>query len=227
MEAVLLSNPEVTKLAGERFVATRINTDRLKDMQARYDVRDLPMVAFLAPSGSEVARLPDRDRFSLEKFLDHLRAVPPRAEKALEAERNLRAALEQEPGSLEAARALLKHLTDGRRWEEARALAQETSRSLGTAKGADEMLSQTLYIDLKLRRFPETKAGVRAFVERFPASALRPMVEYWHGLALLHGEKDAAGAIKVWQALIERQPQGTWADRARTMIRRAQESGGG
>lgn len=216
-----LSNSEIVELVRHEFVCARVDADREEPLIGRYDVKDLPTLVFLSPQGQEVSRMPNDYTNRASKVLEFLDRARKLSARAVEAEKGLLARLAREPDSVEAQGALARWLQQGRRYEEARDRFHAASRRGGA--GADALLAQAVWCDLKLRRFAQARAGAEELEKSYPASRERAMMVYYRGLCWWHGEKNARAAIQAWEEVVRAFPDSPWAPRARQMIARAME----
>jgi thioredoxin-like negative regulator of GroEL len=209
-------DPIVVKMAGEHFIAVKINTEgsaKEVDVAVRYDVSTLPTIAFLSPAGRPLLRLNGYQG-------------PSQFPRSLEAARELSArvggwetALDRDQHDVGALQALGVHLFEQDAYRESAQLLERTAK-LDGQRPLDERKQTRLLLGAILKseqKFPASEKVLRGALALPESAAYDPKLLYVLGkLYAAQGRRDEARTVL--QQVVTLHPESAIAQKARESL---------
>ncbi len=205
------------------FVAVKVDGDDREDLVKEWQVRDLPLLLFLAPDGGVLARREN----DYNNGADAVFAVMQRAASSYDAVREAEAAAREAPQDPEKIKALALKYVELQLWDPAaeafeRCQTNDPENRLKFRAKADEYL---VYIDLMRGHHDACVLRAEAYESRWPGARALPQVLHWRGIALLRGGRTDE-AIAVWERVIREHPKSEQAKLGREAIEKARNAPG-
>lgn len=200
------------------FVTVKVDGDDREDLVKLFGVRDLPCLAFFTPDGGLLARRENDYQNTVQDVV----AVMEKALGAFTKMHDLEKASAAAPQDLEKLRDLALAYNGLQLWDKAAAtfesyLTLDRDDAVKSRAKAEECL---VYVDMMRERFDAGILRAETYQAHFPKSKNLTQVLYWKGICLLKSGKTPE-AVKAWQAVVERAPDGTYGKLAREAIDRA------